>query len=241
MRIKFITEEGLLTAKSNYPTIFKEIIKKKSTDLPTLMSDSSIIRDSSIEIEDFSFDMSQDNPVATDIENIRRVYNHMKGLSESRASDERIWVAFTLHQGLDYMRYRWMPKDDGDKFDRFFFKNSRNGHSKRPLFRNGIARLWWIGYHTYDPKRTNPYELTEFVCRDQDYINNLLDIGFASNATISKAVLGALLDAEKNGVTINRDLVRAISQYVNLLGGIYILDCLSYDEIYSKIKEKIGF
>lgn len=49
------------------------------------------------------------------------------------------------------------------------------------------------------------------------------------------------MDAEKNGVTINRDLVRSISQYVNLLGGIYILDCLSYDEIYSRIKEKIGF
>ena len=83
--------------------------------------------------------------------------------------------------------------------------------------------------------------MTEFVCRDQYYINNLLDIGFASNATISKAVIGALLDAEKNGVTVNRDLVRSTSQYVNLLGGIYILDCLSYDEIYSKIKEKIGF
>lgn len=101
--------------------------------------------------------------------------------------------------------------------------------------------MWWIGYHTYDSKRTNPYELTEFICRDQDYINNLLDIGFASNATITKAVISALLDAEKNGKTINRDLVRTISQYVNMLGGIYILDCLSYEEIYSKIKEKIGF
>ena len=79
------------------------------------------------------------------------------------------------------------------------------------------------------------------MCRDQDYINNLLDIGFASNATISKAVIGALFDAEKSGVTINRDLVRNIRQYVNLLGGIYILDVLTYDEIYSKIKEKIGF
>lgn len=240
MRIKFITEEGLLAAKSNYATIYKDVIKK-TTDLPTLMNDNSIIRDSSIEIEDFSFDMSQERPAATDVENIRRVYNHMKGLSESQASDERIWVAFTLYQGLDYMRYRWMPENEGDKFDRFFFKNAKRGYSKRPLFRNGVARLWWIGYHTYDTKRTNPYELTEFVCRDQDYINNLLDIGFASNATISKAVLAALLDAEKNGVTINRDLVRSISQYVNLLGGIYILDCLSYDEIYSKIKEKIGF
>lgn len=241
MRIKFITEEGLLATKSNYPTIFKEVIKKKSVDLPTLLNDNSIIRDSSIEVEDFSFDMSQERPAATDVENIRRVYNHMKGLSESQASDERIWVAFTLHQGLDYMRYRWMPENEGDKFDRSFFKNAKHGYSKRPLFRNGVARLWWIGYHTYDAKRANPYELTEFVCRDQDYINNLLDIGFASNATISKAVIGALLDAEKNGVTINRDLVRSISQYVNLLGGIYILDCLSYDEIYSRIKEKIGF
>ena len=219
MRIKFITEEGLLAAKANYAVIYKEILKKKTMDLPTLFNDSSIIRDSSIEIEEFSFDMSQDKPVATDVENIRRVYNHMKGLSE----------------------YRWMPDNENDKLDRYFFSKPKHGYSKRPLFRNGIARLWWIGYHTYDSKRTNPYELTEFICRDQDYINNLLDIGFASNAAITRAIISALLDAEKNGITVNRDLVRTISQYVNMLGGIYILDCLSYEEIYSKIKEKIDF
>ena len=237
MKIKFITEEGLTMAKANYPSIYNEVIKKKSKDLPTLFNDQTIIKNSSIEIEDFSFDMSQEKPATTDVENIRRVYNHMKWLSESQASDERIWVAFTLYQGLDYMRYRWMPENANDKFDRFFFAGNR----KRPLFRNGIARLWWIGYHTYDSKRSNPYELTEFVCRDQDYINNLLDIGFASNPIITKSVIAALLDAEKKGVNINRDLVRSISQYVNLLGGIYILDCLSYEEIYDKIKEKIGF
>ena len=237
MKIKFITEDGLLAAKSNYAIIYKDLLKKKTSDLPTLLMDETIIRDSFLEVEEFSFDMSQDNPVATDVENIKRVYNHMKGLSESQASDERIWVAFTLYQGLDYMRYRWMPENKNDKFDRFFFAGNR----KRPLFRNGIARLWWIGYHTYDSKRSDPYELTEFVCRDQDYINNLLDIGFASNPAISKPVIEALMDAEKNSVKINRDLVRSISQYVNLLGGIYILDCLSYEDIYSKIKDRIGF
>ena len=241
MRIKFIAEEGLIAAKSNYSEIFRQILKKKSTDLPTLLGDATAIKDSSIEVEEFSFDMSQDRPSTTDVENIRRVYNHMKGMSESQASDERIWVAFTLYQGLDYMRYRWMPDNADDKFDRFFFKNAKVGYSKRPLFRNGIARLWWIGYHTYDSKRANPYELTEFICKDQDYINNLLDIGFASNPTISRAVIGAVYDAEKSGVTVNRDLVRSVSQYVNLLGGIYILDCLSFDEIYDKVKRKIGF
>lgn len=241
MRIKFITEEGLETAKANYPIVCKQVVINKKSDLPSLLNDSNVIKDSSIEVEDFVFDMSQDKPASTDIENIRRVYNHMKGLSESRASDERIWVAFTLYHGLDYMRYRWMPKNENDKFEHYFFKKSGNGNSKRPLFRNGIARLWWIGYHTYDANRTNPYELTEFVCRDQDYINHLLDIGFASNSTISKAVLSALVDAEKSGVEITRKLVRSMSRYVNLLGGIYILDCLSYDEIYTKIKAEIGF
>ena len=51
--------------------------------------------------------------------------------------------------------------------------------------------------------------------------------------------LQALIDAEKSGIKIDRELVRSISQYVNLLGGIYILDCLTFDEIYQKI-EKIN-
>lgn len=237
MRLKFITEEGLLAAKGNYSAIFNEVLVKNNCNIQTLLDDDTIIRESSIEYEPFSFDMSKEKATATDVENIKRVYNHLKGLTESQASDERIWVAYTLSEAIDYMKYRWMPKDDSDKLDRYFFNNT----TKRSLFRNGIARLWWIGYHTYDPNRSDPYELTEFICRDQDFINNLLDIGFASNPTISKASIAALMDAEKKGITVDRDVVRDISQYINLLGGTYILDCLSYDEIYDKLKERLKF
>ena len=237
MKIKFITEDGLLKAKNNFKAIYKDMLVKPKKSIQELFEDEKIIRDTSMEIEEFSLDMSSDNPVSTDVENIRRVYNHMKGLTESQASDERIWVAYTLSEQIDYMRYRWMPKSCVDKADRFFFNNT----SKRSLFRNGIARLWWIGYHTYDASRIDPYELTAFVCRDQDFINNVLDIGFANNATITKAVLVALLDAEKAGIKVERELVRSISQYVNLLGGIYVLDCLTFDEIYQKLKTKLGF
>lgn len=236
MKIKFITDEGLLKAKNNFKAIYKDMLVKPKKSIQELFEDEKIIRDTSMEIEEFSLDMSSDNPVSTDVENIRRVYNHMKGLTESQASDERIWVAYTLSEQIDYMRYRWMPKSGEDKADRFFFNNT----SKRSLFRNGIARLWWIGYHTYDASRVDPYELTAFVCRDQDFINNVLDIGFANNATITKAVLTALLDAEKAGIKVERELVRSISQYVNLLGGIYVLDCLTFDEIYQKLKTKLG-
>lgn len=237
MKLKFITEEGLLAAKGNYSAIYNEILVKNNCTIQSLLNDDNIIRESSIEYEPFEFDMSKEKAAATDIENIKRVYNHLKGLTESQASDERIWVAFTLCEALDYMRYRWMPKNCNDKLDHFFF----NSTTKRSLFRNGISRLWWIGYHTYDSNRVNPYELTEFICRDQDFINNLLDIGFASNPMILKACIVALMDAEKSGKNINRELIRDISQYINLLGGTYILDCLSYDEIYNILKERLKF
>ena len=166
MRLKFITEEGLLAAKGNFSAIYDEVLLKGTCGIQTLLGDDTLIRESSIEYEPFELDMSKDNPVATDLENIKRVYNHLKGLTESQASDDRIWVAYTLSESIDYMKYRWMPKDDSDKLDRFFFNNT----TKRSLFRNGMARLWWIGYHTYDSNRSNPYELTEFICRNQDFM-----------------------------------------------------------------------
>ena len=238
MRIKFITEEGLVKTKANFSQIQKEVLVKRSKTLSELFNDETMIRNTSIEVDDFELDMSHEKPPMTDAENVRRVYSHLKDvLSESQASDERIWVAYTLSEFVDYMRYRWMPENETDKLVRFFFNNS----GKRSLFRNGIARLWWIGYHTFDANRTDPYELTTFVCGKQDIINQLLDIGFASNKNITKAVLDTLYNADKAGFMIDRKLMRDISQYINLLGGIYILDCLTYEEICEKISIKFGF
>ena len=238
MKIKFITDEGLEKARNNYKTIYKEILVKGTSDLQTLFNDDHIIKDTSINIEDFSLDTSFENRVDSDLENVKRVYNHMMTLSVSKASDERIWVAYALSEFVDYMRYRWMPDGPDKRKERFFFENS----SKRSLFRQGISRLWWIGYLTYDESKPDPYETTAFILRNgQDVINQLLDIGFSSNKTILKAVIKALYEAENSGITINRDLVRDTCKYVNLLGGTYMLDCLSENDIYEKVKKSIGY
>lgn len=238
MKIKFITDEGLEKARNNYKTIYKEILVKGTSDLQTLFNDDHIIKDTSINIEDFSLDTSFENRVDSDLENVKRVYNHMMPLSVSKASDERIWVAYALSEFVDYMRYRWMPDGSDKRKERFFFENS----SKRSLFRQGISRLWWIGYLTYDDSKPDPYEMTAFILRNgQDVINQLLDIGFSSNKTILKAVIRALYEAENSGITINRDLVRDTCKYVNLLGGTYMLDCLSENDIYEKVKKSIGY
>jgi len=170
------------------------------------------------------------------VENIQRVYNHMKFLSDSQASDERIWAAYTFSEFLDYMRYRWKASSISDLENRYLF-----GYSvQRSLFRNGVSRLWWIGRFTYDETRLDPYELTRFLCKDQDYIENICGRNIFNNPNVGFATISALYDAEKAGVVVNRELVREVSRYVNLLAGTYLLDTLSEEEIYQKIQNKLG-
>ena len=228
--VKFIIEDALLEIKNNKAVLFKDVVSGKKT-LQEAFENDRLVRETNIPSEDFDLDMSAAKAEATDLENIKRVHKYMSALSESQASDERIWSAYTLSVFADYMRYRWPADSEKTMMDHYFFSFS----PKRSLFRNGIARLWWIGHLTYDAAREgNKFELTEYVCSKQDHINLLLDINFGNNPAIVRATIQALMDAEKKGVYTDREVVRDLSQYINTLGGTYLIDAFSYDAIYTK-------
>jgi hypothetical protein len=46
------------------------------------------------------------------------------------------------------------------------------------------------------------------------------------------------MQAESEGHNMNTDNVAELAKYLNLLGGVYILDCLPYETIYQKIYDK---
>jgi hypothetical protein len=239
MKIKYLKEDDLNAVKSNLPGIFREVVKEPHKNLNQFFEREDILKDTPYEIKEFKLDMSQPKgkESLTDTENVQRVYNHMKFLSDSQASDERIWAAYTFSEFIDYMRYRWEASSVSDLENRYLF-----GYSiQRSLFRNGVARLWWIGRFTYDETRTDPYELTKFLCKEQDYIENICGRNIFNNPDVGIATISALYDAEMAGLKINRDVVREISKYVNLLAGTYLLDSLSKEEIYNKICAKLGF
>lgn len=234
--IKFISEDALLEIKNNRSLLYSNVITSKKQTLEEAFHDDRIIRDTSVPADEFQLDMSAEKQELTDFENVKRVHKNMRNLSESQASDERIWAAYTLSVFLDYMRYRWYPESEITMMNRYFFSYS----PKRSLFRNGIARLWWIGHLTYDANRSgDKYELTEYVCRKQDNINLLLDINFGNNPSIVRASIQALIDAEKDGMTVDREKTRQLSEYINTLGGVYLVDAFSYDVIYDKCTEKL--
>ena len=234
--IKFINEDMLLEIKNNRSLLYSNVISSKKQTLEEAFHNDRIIRDTSVPADEFQLDMSSDKPELTDFENVKRVYKNMQALSESQASDERIWTAYTLSVFVDYMRYRWPPESETAMMNRYFFSYS----PKRSLFRNGISRLWWIGHLTYDTSRPgDKYGLTEYVCRRQDNINLLLDINFGNNPAIVRAVIQSLIDAEKSGMEIDREMTRQLSEYINTLGGVYLVDAFSYDMIYDKCMEKL--
>lgn len=238
MRIKYLTEDDLNAVKSNLSGVLCDVIAEDGKSLNDFFGRDNLIKETQFEINDFKLDMSQPDgkESLTDVENIQRVYNHMKFLSDSQASDERIWAAYTFSEFLDYMRYRWKVSSISDLENRYLF-----GYSvQRSLFRNGVSRLWWIGRFTYDETRLDPYELTRFLCKDQDYIENICGRNIFNNPNVGFATISALYDAEKAGVVVNRELVREVSKYVNLLAGTYLLDTLSKEEIYQKIQNKLG-
>ena len=238
MRIKYLTEDDLNAVKSNLSGVLYDVIAEDGKSLNDFFGRDNLIKETQFEINDFKLDMSQPDgkESLTDVENIQRVYNHMKFLSDSQASDERIWAAYTFSEFLDYMRYRWKASSISDLENRYLF-----GYSvQRSLFRNGVSRLWWIGRFTYDETILDPYELTRFLCKDQDYIENICGRNIFNNPNVGFATISALYDAEKAGVVVNRELVREVSRYVNLLAGTYLLDTLSKEEIYQKIQNKLG-
>ena len=231
MGIKFIKQEDVDQINSNPEDLFKQVISGGKT-LGNYLGKDHVVLDSNISVEDFSLDKSEPNPVLTDLENVKRLYKAMIGLTTSQASDERIWLAYSLNECKDYMMYRWPAKDVNVINNRWLFGYT----AKRSLFRHGIARLWWIGRCTYDGQRTDPFELTAYVLTKQDIINQLLDIGFNGNKTLVLSIIQAIKDAESEGKNVGREEIRSVSRYINALGSMYLVDSMAHEEIYNKVK-----
>lgn len=191
--------------------------------------------DTKYEVENFQLDMSQEDPFLTEYENVRRVYTRLKFLSDSQASDERLWAGLCMGPFYDYVKYRWKISENSSASmieQHFFFGYG----ARRSLTRNAISRLWWIGRLTYDDNLE--YELTKFVCENADNIMHILERNTSNNPDIVKTFISAIIDAKKAGKQIDTDDIGELSKYLNLLGGTYILDCLPATVIYDKIYNK---
>ena len=160
-----------------------------------------------------------------------------------------------LHVEIDEIKFcnlkstgKWTPARGLDQFT----NRNLNGHdspgANAPSYVSKEIGSWessgaaqyttGLLQETYDEKRSDPWELTKFVCESSDYIMHILERNTSNNPSIIRPFLGAIIEAKAQGLPIDTNIVGELAKYLNLLGGIYILDCLPEQRIHDKILAK---
>jgi len=181
-----------------------------------------------------------------DAENVQLFYDKYKNISIELASEEAYWAHLSHIEFWEYMQTRWSlktPDDEATVRNRYFFGK------ERPLFRHGIARLWWYGYLTYDPKLDDPYHYTKVAFKDQDRARLLIEtVNISRNRVALFATLDVLheLDTEiAEGKLLpvkdqRNTLLRPLIRFINEVGGVMIWDLLSTEDAKNKIRSFIN-
>ncbi|MBE9917863.1 hypothetical protein G8C92_28080 [Paenibacillus donghaensis] len=243
MNLHYISESSLDDLKSN----IRHNIPSYSANVPWLdqyFGSESWSFPSKIRVEDVDLHMPISSTVHFDLENTRKVYSTLKDITLVQACDERMWTYLTHQTFWNYMRERWpvesyinKEKPEDAIKERYFFMSNKG----RALVRNGIARLWWYGYVSYDEDREDPFELTAVLLSKLDIAQSLLERVFSGNRDITRAVLTVLHQKEKiEGIAVSRIIFRSLMMYINQLGGVTILDVLDRSELENLIETKLN-
>ncbi len=179
----------------------------------------------------------------SDLENTKILYPALKHLTPLQASDPRLWTYLTHVTYWEYMRKRWPIEQYLGKSrlreniqERYFFMPDRS----RALIRNGLARLWWYGYCSYDEARNDPFELTAVLLKNLDVTQSILERTFSRNTFVTKAVLDVLLARELSGKEFYvREKIRDLAKYIVQIGGVTIIDALDGSDLRNLVESKI--
>lgn len=181
------------------------------------------------------------NMASSDVTNAISIHRAMKHLSIQQAMDARLWAHLCHMKYWSYMQARWVSEENSvEKIkDRFFIKSST---SSRALIRNGIARLWWFGYLSFDEQNAlNPYELTYVLLKNQDIQASLLERSFGKSPVISKAFLKTIKKHEMKILSEDKkSKIQNLAKFLNRLGGVTLLDCMDEATIIAQLDEYIA-
>lgn len=175
-----------------------------------------------------------------EFENCKIMYKNLAFLNESQASDERFWAGLCHSVFYEYVRKRWgyhntKPKKAKDAISniksRFFFScGVRSG-----LYRNTLAKCWWVGRNTFDASVSNHFEKLDII-GSSDISSKISDIFYSNNFSSNPMILGGIIDGiqyfNNEGIQLTvKEHIRPSLQILNAIGGGVILDCLSEKEI----------
>ncbi|MEJ5928837.1 DUF6339 family protein [Corynebacterium sp. H128] len=179
-----------------------------------------------------------------DSESAISLFEAVGDLDRANASDIRLWTYLALVPFRSYMWQRW-PLGEKENFkktieNRWMLTNS----SRRKLIRHGIARLWWVAYLTFDPKKeyslsaknSDEFAFTKWVLEKQDRVQNILENEIGSSEVVRWAICEVA--AEYEG-TKNKEIIKSIARETNAIAGYQNLDTFEPAELRHILRSSV--
>lgn len=231
-----MTENAVAYFKENISYNLSNYLSDNNLWMFEKYNQSSPLIEFKFEVPEFELDTTSDKPESTDYNNVKILYTALKEISDTQASDERFWVGLAHGDMWQYMKYRCKINKDNLTENKIMTNYFFNYGNKRSLIVHPLARLWWVGRLTYDKNSSNPFKALEYMKVDfGTKVLSLFSSNFTNNPVITRAILYAINDLTDSGEKISRKDYLEMIRYVNLLGGIIILDYLTEDELKNKI------
>lgn len=232
MYLKYLSQDAVDDIKLNFEKYKSYIKEDKNDKILDILEQNNWLKESKYEIEDIKMNMDADFNIS-DKANIKVVYEALKSLPPSVATDERIWAGLLFGPLWDFVKYRRKNELAGDDrheiLSSFFFMRG----IKRSCFINCLSRLWWTGHLIYDADSNDPYHAADLIC-EKAYASTIMLISssnFTSNKTIFLGLFDCLEKRKVLGDEIKRYHYVNSIKYLNGLGGVFLLDMLSRNQI----------
>lgn len=238
MKLYIMKRDALETLKANLPQVFSKYYTEPSNEwIEKICGDNPFVE--FMDVSEFQLANLDANlkPGEIDLLNCKILYEKLQFLSESKASDERLWAGLTHTTFYGYMKKRWgygpgkklgnAEKEAGAISTRFFYRHS----GRRGFYRNTLSKCWWVGHNTYNPHNAdNHFEMLDIIGSNDfnSKINELFNNHtFSSNPNVMAAIIDALRTLNATGKKLLvKEHIRPAMSFLNAVGGSVVIDCL---------------
>lgn len=244
MKLHFFKEDALNYFESNINSNISHYLDNDNTWVYEQFEEP--FEEIEVNCEPFELYINSEKPTKMDLENIKILYPALKNLTESQACDSRLWTGLAHSDLFQYTQSRWdQPKEKNNMMkenyirSRYFYtQDSKSKH------RHTLAKLWWLGKMLYDENQPdNPMHFVDTIGRKDmsTRINDVFTSNFSRNIHLLRPFLNVIDYYELNGKILNQDYFRSLVQYLNILGGLYLIDFLDEKDIESKLKNRVEY
>lgn len=154
-------------------------------------------------------------PADDDFDNAIKFFKAYKSLSPIIAAQESLWAYLAHVEYFEYVKKRWsisIETSVASIIDHFFVT------SMLKIARNGLARLWWPVFLTYDESHTDPYHLTRMFFTNTEVVQNMSESQFFTCKPLTQGILEFF--EEHSEIKLTKKAIDNVMSYFNKLGGV---------------------